>query len=465
MSNDNYGVYPTDESGNPLQRPIRYGEWKLFPSGKIEHIPSGEKVFDSDRQLKAPVDNKSVSTDELNNRVQIEPSDDVQTRLNDAGVDSVVVFEEGTYTTSTPFTPKNGQTLVVGQSVEFQPAGDNRVWEFLSVADLDVLGTLFVNDPNANTTSATAVVFDDFANSYVERVKVNNAYIGIQLNAGTGDVLENTFGSLHVPDARQAGIQLVNSVHDNHFNSIWAEGPGAGTATGNGLKIDTSGVDGGNIFSKVLALNWGNDGIQVTGLNREFWMGQVVSDSNGGHGVNHFAGSNRAFFISNLWASGNSATGVRLSGTSSNPIQEGQIGQLYTIGNAAEGIILENTDGIQIGQAHSEDNDDGLRLANGTSDNFWCGNLRTKAITNFAIDGLDAGADTRIGTLVADSGTLQNITNFTSIGGVGQESANAETPTAANYSVGEIIDFTDSGDGSGTGYYIKDMNGNMDQIA
>lgn len=45
------------------------------------------------------------------------------------------------------------------------------------------------------------------------------------------------------------------------------------------------------------------------------------------------------------------------------------------------------------------------------------------------------------------------------INGRGQESAGAETPTATEWSVGDIVDFTDSGDGSGTGVYQLAQDG------
>ena len=51
-----------------------------------------------------------------------------------------------------------------------------------------------------------------------------------------------------------------------------------------------------------------------------------------------------------------------------------------------------------------------------------------------------------------------------SINGHGTESANAETPQLA-WPIGTIVDFTDSGDASGDGIYIKDAAGNWDQLA
>lgn len=46
-----------------------------------------------------------------------------------------------------------------------------------------------------------------------------------------------------------------------------------------------------------------------------------------------------------------------------------------------------------------------------------------------------------------------------SINGFGEETANAETPVAANWNIGDIVRFTDSGDGSGNGVYMLRTDG------
>jgi hypothetical protein len=43
--------------------------------------------------------------------------------------------------------------------------------------------------------------------------------------------------------------------------------------------------------------------------------------------------------------------------------------------------------------------------------------------------------------------------------GLGAESANAETPTAANWQPGDLVDFTDTGDASGDGVYVLGLDG------
>lgn len=63
------------------------------------------------------------------------------------------------------------------------------------------------------------------------------------------------------------------------------------------------------------------------------------------------------------------------------------------------------------------------------------------------------------GSWINDAGTR------TRVNGVGSESASAETPTAANWTGGDIVDFTDSGDGSGNGVYLLLADGTWAQVA
>ena len=62
------------------------------------------------------------------------------------------------------------------------------------------------------------------------------------------------------------------------------------------------------------------------------------------------------------------------------------------------------------------------------------------------------GTDTSVSgkwDTVSDTGTR------TRLNGIGTESASAETPTASDWDSGNVVDFTDTGDGSGTDRYIR----------
>lgn len=72
------------------------------------------------------------------------------------------------------------------------------------------------------------------------------------------------------------------------------------------------------------------------------------------------------------------------------------------------------------------------------------------------------------GSTIEDAGDnvlLSAVTKYDFVGavtlleGIGEEAANAETPTAANWEIGNIVDFTDTGDGSGNGVYMLMRDG------
>lgn len=49
---------------------------------------------------------------------------------------------------------------------------------------------------------------------------------------------------------------------------------------------------------------------------------------------------------------------------------------------------------------------------------------------------------------------IQGAKDGVTIGGIGEESTDAETPTASKWPIGTIVHFTDTGDGSGSGVYL-----------
>lgn len=55
--------------------------------------------------------------------------------------------------------------------------------------------------------------------------------------------------------------------------------------------------------------------------------------------------------------------------------------------------------------------------------------------------------------------------NFNTVNGTGEEATDAETPTASNWRHGNIVDFTDTDDGSGDGVYLLKKDGTWTQLA
>lgn len=84
------------------------------------------------------------------------------------------------------------------------------------------------------------------------------------------------------------------------------------------------------------------------------------------------------------------------------------------------------------------------------------GNLSSTDYSRYGISVRSGATDTRIRDVNTTGHTQDGIQDGgtrTRINGVGTESANAETPTTADWDTGDVVDFTDSGDGSGDGVY------------
>lgn len=77
--------------------------------------------------------------------------------------------------------------------------------------------------------------------------------------------------------------------------------------------------------------------------------------------------------------------------------------------------------------------------------------LNTGTGTHIYVDGNSITAGT-----THPEGAIRGITSLNS---TGEEASNAEEPTASNWKVGDIINFTDTGDGSGNGVYLLGPNG------
>jgi parallel beta-helix repeat protein len=63
------------------------------------------------------------------------------------------------------------------------------------------------------------------------------------------------------------------------------------------------------------------------------------------------------------------------------------------------------------------------------------------------------------GHSITSGATGTNLSGLTSVNGFATESANANTPTLANFSIGDLVKFTDTGDGSGNGIYLRGTSG------
>ncbi|QIO22411.1 twin-arginine translocation signal domain-containing protein [Haloarcula sp. JP-L23] len=332
----------------------------------------------------------SVSTENtINNRVQVNPNDDLQTRVNDAGTNGILEFEPGTYTADL-VTAADGQTWIVGKGVEFQPSADNAAFEF-NVSDFTASGTLRVADPNNNTTSAPGVKFDGTRFSHFDFVDISGTFKGAVFDSVNRDTRENNIGGLRVSSHRNGGIDVLGETHDNTINAIWLLGQ---NASGNGLLWNTSGVDGGNRIHSLLALEHGGNGLSIEGGEMEAWFGSVLTDKAGGSGVYIGAAGMHRIFIGQLWASTNGNNGIYFSPGSGNTISEIQISQAYAWNNTNFGVLFDSgtTEALAVGSLIAQSNDTAangnpnVRVA-GTLKDSYIGYLRSYGASGVDVTG------------------------------------------------------------------------------
>lgn len=388
---------------------------------------SGSGVYDDGSQTVGDGDttanHEAVSTGQINSEYRVNSDDDPQTIIDNAGVNTTVKFDGAQFTISSPLQPVSGQTWIVPHGIDLRPSGDNSVLDLTGVEDFVLLGGVFANDPNSNTTTEPAVLFSDCRRNLIQRIHASGFYNGFEFSAGTLGINENIIGSLYSRDTRNDGIQLGGETHDNHFGSVFLLGA---SGSNNGITWDTSGVDGGNIFNQVLSLDFDNDGMSVIGLNREFWISDGIFDKASATGVNLQAGGNRAAFFGSLWTSGCGNAGLRVSGddtTNAGKVWDVQVGNLYAIGNGDKAANIEYSEGIQIANVIARNNTNGgVAFQTGQSDNCYIGSLTggdsndSPANGGPTLIGTQAGENVVVGNLNAPEG-VSNIGNLSAVNG------------------------------------------------
>lgn len=148
----------------------------------------------------------------------------------------------------------------------------------------------------------------------------------------------------------------------------------------------------------------------------------------------------------------NSAVPVKIEATTTDPvIQQPRVESLQVAPNTMTGVQLRDNSGStrKVRGATIRD----LNYNPAASDTVDIGSNVFKTSVEFH------GEPSKLDGVVTNNG------DFTVLNGHGSESANAETPDSTKWEVGDIIGFTDSGDGSGTGTYILAADGTWTQLA
>lgn len=326
----------------------------------------------------------------------------IQTGLSAIGADSVFAFRSGVYNIGTALIPEQRQTVQFNTGAIFVPAGDNAIWNLTGRDRVSFQGTLEIDDStNHNSTSTPAIIIEDCAQSYFERIVIREYYNAINLTGTAGGTHENYFGDIWA-QVRNRGLNLETSCHDNHFNHVFIKGPSpVSWASSAGLRVATSGTQGGNTFPNLEILDM-DTGIDLPG-GFEIWFGSVVIDNPYGLGV-YIAGSCEGLFFDKIWAS-SGGTGVQIGGSSADlPTTYADrihINQIYAHNNADYGVRFTGyTQQIHIGDIVTESNAQGLAFNGPSNTDVVIGTLFSRDNTNYGCNFSGCGAGCIVNNLI-----------------------------------------------------------------
>lgn len=266
----------------------------------------------------------------------------IQAVINLAGVGGTLAFRADTFLLNTYVQPLGSQTWhMLGAT--FQPTADVTCLRIYQNDHFKLLGSLNIIDANEVTTSKPAIYVYSMRYAQIEHVFIRDYFNGIDLEGNTSGAgtNENVFVDLYM-QVRNRGLNLAGSCHDNKFIQVWVKGPAPDDwATGPGIRVATSGTQGGNSLDRCQILDM-NVGLDLPGAF-EFWFGTVVSDNAFGNAV-YIAGSCERLFFDTVWAA-SSGNGIYMEGNEGDyPVTAADkiyIGKLYAWLNADYGVRLE----------------------------------------------------------------------------------------------------------------------------
>ncbi|WP_287960765.1 hypothetical protein [Caldilinea sp.] len=266
----------------------------------------------------------------------------IQATIDLAGSGGTLAFQGQTFLLNTAVSPKERQSWYC-QNTIFQPTGDTACLDIVAVDGFKLLGSLRIQDPAGVTATQPAIHALSMRYAHIQHVSILNYYKGIDLEgnvSGTG-TNENVFLDLYM-QVRHRGLNLEGSCHDNKFVQIWIKGPAPDSwATGPGIRIATSGTQGGNSIDRAQILDM-QTGLDLPGAY-EFWFGTIIADNAYGNAV-YIAGSCERLFFDTIWAA-SSGNGIFIEGNETDyPITAADkvyIGKAYCWLNADYGMRLE----------------------------------------------------------------------------------------------------------------------------
>ena len=275
----------------------------------------------------------------------------------------------------------------------------------LLIMDDDVDGSMFEDV----SIFANNKYFFTIQNLRMEGNKANNAAgCGIKLApTGAGFYWDFAMRDVFIRDFKDDGF-YTNDAHGYWIENCPIEG-------NDGKGIDFDGGHYGMISGCTIAAN-GASGIDVGGHTETTIIGCRVNDNGTGTDEGILCGG------------GTKVIGNKIYNNYNKGINAGYGERCIIVGNTLN---------------KGTDQDYGVHVPNGPADNFIDDNYC-------------------FGHTTAD---YDDLAVRTLINGIGKETADAETPQHAEWQIGHIVDFVDSGDASGDGIYIKNTAGNWIKIS
>lgn len=291
-------------------------------------------------------------------------------------------------------------------------------------------------------------------------------------NTATGSSYNIAVRHDPVNNTRSAGrVAITGNVTSLGTNGIYLGQPGA----------TTSGPTDINVSGNLCMFHTGA-GVYIYDGQRISVSGNTITSTL--NGVHIFNGSRISISGNNInggdsgiailgTARGVSITGGVVSGTNCG-INMDATAKLVSVagGSYTANPATANSDGIRIAGAFvtltgvmvDNVNRSGVRIS-GTANNVIVNGIiglddQGTPTMDTTVQVTSSGANLFVdGQSISSGATVGKFASVKTLNGFGEESANAETPTAASFLPGNIINFIDSGDASGNGTYLLALNG------
>jgi len=425
-------------ASNPITEEV--GESNL-PSDIIEHT-SG-KVHDATAaNIQTAIDN--------------EPGDGgVTIPPGFYGVDSTITLDKSSDATAT-------FTLDVHSNAKFQPTGNFPAWNIKSLEEGEI-GFLNIVDNNDNTTSAYGLKIEQCKNSVFAGWRVEGTYNGVEITddsrlnwcAFAKASVRNNGHYIH-DDAVGSGNQTNAWTFGTMENA--SDGGSADPADGVGLLLDIADdiCVAGRFYSKYY-----DTGLKIVD-SIGFSFQNAVLENNTTEDVILEAAERDVKgweFQSLSCITGNTSSGLRMVGSAGpNRVQEGYIGDLRAAYGAGAGVeVGDYVQDVTVENAFVTNMDTALDIqATTDADRITFENF-TEIQCTTSIN-VVSGAVKRCAKVfnpsLADSKSIASADkDVVAIGGIYKED-NANEEPQRSYDAGDLVEYKDTGDGTGDGLYL-----------